>query len=207
MFSKKFKFRDVSVKELVKDSIVIIRKREGWTNLIPSYQPISGHMQSKGMVIEGYKHSARPYIKIDSSPEKWVADALELLCSADKTGKSFWVRNEPKTGYAVEVKPASFYPDFLAYIKGEWAIIDVKGRHLAEAKQIEERKQALKLLQNEGKIKTFFLVDDVMERKGFASQKIASLDDLSGYDELRNAKLSKREFVNGQAPDLFDKKS
>jgi hypothetical protein len=44
-----------------------------------------------------------------------------------------------------------------------------------------------------------------MERKGFASQKITSLDDLAGYDELRNAKLSKKEFVNGHTPDLLNK--
>jgi type III restriction enzyme len=205
MFNKKFAFREISVKEFVQDSTIIIRNWPGWTNLKPAYEPLSGHMQSKGVVIEGYKYSARPYVKIDSLPEKWVADALEQLCLADKTGKSFWVRNEPKTGYAVEVKPAPFYPDFIAFIKGEWAIIDVKGRHLAEAKQIEERKKALKLIQEEKKIKTFFLVDDVIERKGFVFQKISSLDDLGGYDELRNAKLSKKEYVNGQAADLFDK--
>lgn len=203
MFSKNFTFREVSIKELVRDSTIVIRKRPGWTNLKPSYEPMSGHMQSKGLVIEGYKCSARHYIKIDSPPEKWVADMLEKLCLSDKSGKSFWVRNEPKTGYAVEVKPASFYPDFLVFIKEEWAIIDVKGRHLAEAKQIEERKKALKLIQEEKKIKTFFLVDDAMEKKGFANQKITSLDDLSGYDELRNAKLLKKEFVNGH--DLFGK--
>lgn len=205
MFNKKFTFRSVLIKELAKDSTIVIRKREGWTNLKPSYEPITGHLQQKGVVIEGYKYSAKPYIKIDSPPEKWVADVLEQLCSSDKSGKSFWIRNEPKTGYVVDVKPAPFYPDFLIYIKKEWAIIDIKGKHLAEAKQIEERKKALKLLQEEGKIKTYFLVDEVMERKGFVSQKIMSLDDLAGYDELRNAKLSKNEFINGQKPDLFDK--
>jgi len=193
MFSKKFSFREASIKEFMQDSVAIIRTRENWTNLVPSYQPLSGHMQSKGVVVEGYSYSAKPYIKIDSPPEKWVADALEKLCSKDKKGKSFWLRNEPKTGYPVEVKPASFYPDFLVYLKGEWAIIDVKGRHLAEAKQIEERKKALRLIQEQKKIKTFFLVDDVMERKGFSSQKITSLDDLAGFDELRNARLSKKE--------------
>lgn len=207
MFNKQFAFREVSIKDIVQNSTIIIRKRTGWTNLKPAYEPLSGHMQSKGVVMEGYERSARPYIKIDSPPEKWVADVLEKLCLADKSGKSFWVRNEPKTGYAVEVKPAPFYPDFIAFIKGEWSIIDVKGRHLAEAKQIEERKKALKLIQKERNIKTFFLVDDVMERKGFVSvsQKISTIDDLAGFDELRNARLSKKEYINGQIPDLFNK--
>jgi len=205
MFSKKYTFREASIKEFMQDSVAIIRTRENWTNLVPSYQPLSGHMQSKGVVIEGYRYSAKPYIKIDSPPEKWVADALEKLCSKDKKNKSFWVRNEPKTGYPVEVKPAPFYPDFLIYLKGTWAIIDVKRRHLAEAKQIEERKKALKLIQDEKKIKTFFLVDDAMEKKGFSSQKITSLDDLTGFNELRNARLSKKEYINGQIPDLFEK--
>jgi len=205
MFNKKFTFRETSIKDVVQNSTIVIRKRPGWTNLKPAYEPLSGHMLSKGVVIEGYERSARPYIKIDSPPEKWVGDVLEKLCLADKSGKSFWVRNEPKIGYAVEVKPAPFYPDFIAFVKGEWSIIDVKGRHLAEAKQIEERKKALKLIQKERSIKTFFLVDDVMERKGFVSQEISKIDDLAGFDELRNAKLSKREFLNGQVPDLFDK--
>lgn len=205
MFSKKFTFREVSIREIVRNSTIVIRKHTGWTNLKPAYEPLSGHMQSKGIAIEGYKYSARHYVKIDSPPEKWVADVLEKLCSTDKSGKSFWVRNEPKTGYSVEVKPASFYPDFIIFIKGVWAIVDVKGRHLAEAKQIEGRKKALKLIEQEKKIKTFFLVDEVMERKGFVEQKITSLDDLAGYDELRNARLLKKEFINGKIPDLFNR--
>jgi hypothetical protein len=124
----------------------------------------------------------------------------------DKTGKSFWIRNEPKTEYPIETRPAPFYPDFLAYIKGKWAVIDVKGKHLAEAKQIDERKKVLKLLEKEGKISTYFLVDKVMEKKGFETQKIKSLDDLSSFDELRHAELGDEEFINGASLDLFKQK-
>ncbi|MFA5145353.1 MAG: DEAD/DEAH box helicase family protein [Candidatus Omnitrophota bacterium] len=207
MFKKELKIRQTNVKELFKDSAVTIRKREGWTNLIPSYQPMSSHLQQKGVVVEGYKYSIRPYVKFDSPPEKWVADKLEYLCTLDKTGKSFWIRNEPKTEYPIEARPAPFYPDFLAYIKGKWAVIDVKGKHLAETKQIDERKKVLKLLEKEGKIITYFLVDKVMEKKGFEDQKIQSLDDFSGFDELRHAELGDEEFINGALSDLFKKRS
>jgi hypothetical protein len=207
MFKSKFNFRKINVKDIFTDSKVVIRKREGHTlNLISSHQAMSSHLQQKGIIVEGYQHSVRPFVKFDSSPEKWVADALEHLCSLDKKKKSFWVRNEPRTEYPVEVKPAPFYPDFLAFINGKWIVVDVKGKHLAEAKQIDDRKKALKLLEKEGGIQTFFLVDKVMEKRGFKAVEIASMSDFEGFDELRHEELALEEFTNGQAPTLFDKK-
>lgn len=208
MFKSQFTFRKINVKGLFVDGKVTVRKREGKTlNLIPSYQEMTKHEHRKGIIVEGYKHSIRTYVKFDSSPEKWVADVLEHLCSLDKKKKSFWVRNEPQIEYSVEVKPAPFYPDFLAFINGKWVIIDVKGRHLSEDKQkIPARKKALKLLEKEGGIKTFFLVDKVMEKRGFKAVEIQSVDDFIGFDELRNEELGLEEFVNGHVPTLFDKK-
>ena len=162
------------------------------------------HMQQKGIIVEGYKYCLRPYVKFDSRPEKWVADALEHICSLDKKKDSFWIRNNPNVEYAVEVIPAPFYPDFLAYLKGKWNIIDVKGKHLAEANQIENRKKALKLIEKEGGIQTFFLVDKHMEKRGFNGLKMHEISDFNGFDELRNEDLGLEEFVNGQTPDLFD---
>jgi len=206
MFKSHFTFRKTNVKKLFADGKVTIRRREGKTiNLIPSYQEMSSHMQQKGIIVEGYKYSIRPYVKFDSPPEKWVADTLEHLCSLDKKKKSFWIRNEPNSEYPVEVKPSPFYPDFLAFIEGKWIIIDVKGKHLAEAKQIDYRKKALKLLEKEGGIQTYFLVDKVMEKKGFKAIDINTINDLEGFDELRNEKLGMEEFVNGNPPTLFEK--
>src|SRR3989338_6435668 len=207
MFKSEFNFKNKNVKNIFVDSKVVVRKREGHTlNLIPSHQEMSSHLQQKGIIVEGYKHSVRPFVKFDSPPEKWVADALEHLCSLDKKKKSFWVRNEPRTEYPVEVKPAPFYPDFLAFINSKWIVVDVKGKHLAEAKQIDNRKKALKLLEKEGGIQTFFLVDKVMEKRGFNAVEIASVGDFEGYDELRHEELGLEEFTNGAIPTLFDKK-
>jgi len=207
MFKSEFNLKKKNVKNIFIDSKVVVRKREGHTlNLIPSHQEMSSHLQQKGIIVEGYQHSVRPFVKFDSPPEKWVADALEHLCSLDKKKKSFWVRNEPRTEYPVEVKPAPFYPDFLAFINGKWIVVDVKGKHLAEAKQIDERKKALKLLEKEGGVQTFFLVDKVMEKRGFKAVEITSVDDFSGFDELRHEELGIEEFTNGQKPTLFDKK-
>ena len=207
MFKSEFNLKKKNVKNIFIDSKVVVRKREGHTlNLIPSHQEMSSHLQQKGIIVEGYKHSVRPFVKFDSPPEKWVADALEHLCSLDKKKKSFWVRNEPRTEYPVEVKPAPFYPDFLAFINSKWIVVDVKGKHLAEAKQIDDRKKALKLLEKEGGVQTFFLVDKVMEKRGFKAVEIASVDDFSGFDELRHEELGIEEFTNGQKPTLFDKK-
>lgn len=206
MFKSQFTFRKKNVKDIFVDNQVIVRKRNGQAiNLIPSYQPMTPHQQQKGVIVDGYKHAIRPYVKFDSPPEKLVADALEHLCEIDKNKKSFWVRNEPRTEYPVEVKPAPFYPDFLAFIKGKWIIVDVKGKHLAEAKQIDDRKKALKLLEKEGGITTFFLVDKVMEKKGFSAATILSIKDFEGFDELRHKELGLEEFTNGLAPRLFDK--
>jgi len=203
MFKSQFIFRKKNVKNIFVDGKITIRKRDGMTlNLIAAHQPMSSHLQQKGIVVEGYKHSARPYVKFDSPPEKWVADALENLCSLDKKKKSFWVRNDPFE-YPVEVKPASFYPDFLAFIEGKWIIVDVKGKHLAEAKQIDDRKKALKLLEKEGGVQTFFLVDKAMEKRGFKAVEIASISDLEGFDELRHEELGIEEFTSGQIPTLF----
>lgn len=199
MFKSKFDLRKKNVVDIFRDSKVIIRKRDGHTlNLISSHQAMSPHLQQKGIVVEGYKHSIRPYVKFDSPPEKWVADALEHLCSLDKKQKSLWVRNEPKTEYPVEVKPAPFYPDFLAFINDEWIVIDVKGKHLAEAKQIDDRKKALMLLEKEGGVKTYFLVDKVMEKRGFKAVEIAAVSDFEGFDELRHEELAFEEFTDGQ---------
>src|SRR3989344_4708683 len=207
MFKSEFNLKKKNVKNIFIDSKVVVRKREGHTlNLIPSHQEMSSHLQQKGIIVEGYKHSVRPFVKFDSPPEKWVADALEHLCSLDKKKKSFRVRNEPRTEYPVEVKPAPFYPDFLAFINSKWIVVDVKGKHLAEAKQIDDRKKALKLLEKEGGGQTFFLVDKVMEKRGFKAVEIASVDDFSGFDELRHEELGIEEFTNGQKPTLFDKK-
>ena len=207
MFKSEFNLKKKNVKNIFIDSKVVVRKREGHTlNLIPSHQEMSSHLQQKGIIVEGYQHSVRPFVKFDSPPEKWVADALEHLCSLDKKKKSFWVRNEPRTEYPVEVKPAPFYPDFLAFINSKWIVVDVKGKHLAEAKQIDDRKKALKLLEKEGGVQTFFLVDKVMEKRGFKAVEIASVDDFSGFDELRHEELGIEEFTNGQKPTLFDKK-
>jgi len=207
MFKSEFNFKKKNVKNIFLDSKVVVRKREGHTlNLISSHQEMSSHLQQKGIIVEGYKHSIRPFVKFDSPPEKWVADALEHLCSLDKKRKSFWVRNEPRTEYPVEVKPAPFYPDFLAFINSKWIVVDVKGKHLAEAKQIDDRKKALKLLEKEDGVQTFFLVDKVMEKRGFKAVEIASVDDFSGFDELRHEELGIEEFTNGQTPTLFDKK-
>ena len=207
MFKSRFTFRNENIKNLLKDNIVVVKKRDGKNiNLIPSYQDMSSHQQQKGIIVEGYKHSVRPYVKFDSPPEKWVADALENLCSLDKKQTSFWIRNEPRTEYPVEVKPAPFYPDFLAYINKKWIIVDVKGKHLAEAKQIDDRKKALKLLEREGGMKTFFLVDNVMENKGFKAVDITSIDDFEGYDELRHQELALEEFENGITKSLLNSK-
>lgn len=206
MFKSQFTFRKTNVKNLFVDGKVTVRKREGrLLNLIHADQEMTSHMQQKGIIVQDYKFSVRPYVKFDSPPEKWVADALEHLCSLDKKKKSFWVRNEPKIEYPVEVRTASFYPDFLAFINGKWIIVDVKGRHLADAKQIDDRKKALKLLEQEGGMQTFFLVDKVMEKRGFKALEIQSIDDFVGFDELRNEKLGLEEFVNGHVPTLFDK--
>jgi type III restriction enzyme len=206
MFKSRFTFKKKNVKNIFMDSKVTIRKRQNWTNLYPSYQDLPFTYQGKGVVIEGYKYSIRPYVKLDSQPEKWVADALEHLCSLDKKKKGFWIRNEPRIEYPVEVKPAPFYPDFLAFIDGKWIIVDVKGKHLAEARQIDNRKKALKLLEKEGGIQTFFLVDKVMEKRGFKVLEIASTSDLEGFDELRHEELGLEEFTDGTIPTLFDKK-
>jgi|GEM_PF-1669137 len=204
MFKRQFMFRKKNVKDIFVDGKVTVRKRDGLTiNLISSHQPMTSHQQQKGIIVEGYKYSARPYVKFDSPPEKWVADALEHLCSLDKKKKSFWVRNDPFE-YPVEVKPAPFYPDFLAFIDGKWIIVDVKGKHLAEAKQIDDRKKALKLLEKEGGIQTFFLVDKAMEKRGFKAVEITSVSDFEGFDELRHEELALEEFTNGQIPTLFD---
>jgi hypothetical protein len=206
MFKSRFTFRNKNVKSIFVDRTITVRKLNGLTiNLIPSHQPMSSHLQQKGIIVEGYNHSIRPYVKFDSPPEKWVADALEHLCSLDKKKKSFWVRNEPITEYPVEVKPAPFYPDFLAFIGGKWTIVDVKGKHLAEGKQIDDRKKALKLLEEKGGIQTFFLVDKVMEKRGFKAVEIASIDDFDGFDELRHEELSLEEFIDGYEKTLFDK--
>lgn len=206
MFKSQFTFRKTNVKNLFVDRKVTVRKREGkLLNLIHADQEMTSHMQQKGIIVQDYKFSIRPYVKFDSPPEKWVADALEHLCSLDKKKKSFWVRNEPKTEYPVEVRPAPFYPDFLAFINGKWIIVDVKGRHLADAKQIDNRKKALKLLEKEGGMQTFFLVDKVMEKRGFKALEIQSVDDFVGFDELRNEELGFEEFTNGHVPTLFNK--
>ena len=198
MFKGQFTFRRQIIKNLFNDRKVILRKRDGKIlNLITAYQDMVP--QGKGIFVEGYKYSIRPFVNFDSTPEKWVADALEHLCTLDKTNKSFWVRNEPQTEYPLEIKPASVYPDFLAFIKKKWIIIDVKGRHLAETKNIDDRKNALILLEKECNMKTFFLVDKVMERRGFKAVEIASIDDLDGYDELKHKELAIEEFVNGQS--------
>ncbi len=205
MFKSEFTFRKKNVKDIFVDTTVTVRECEGHTlNLISSHQAMSSHLQQKGIIVEGYQYSIRPYVKFDSPPEKLVADALEHLCSLDKKKKRFWVRNEPKTEYPVEVKPAPFYPDFLAFINGKWIVVDVKGKHLAEAKQIDDRKKALKLLDKEGGVQTFFLVDKVMEKKGFDPVKIASVDDFAGFDELRHEELGLEEFTNGHIPTLFE---
>lgn len=206
MFKSQFTFRKKNAKDIFIDGIVTVRKRGGLTlNLIPSHQAMSSHLQQKGIIVEGYKYSARPFVKFDSPPEKWVADALEHLCSLDKKKQSFWVRNDPFE-YPVEVKPAPFYPDFLAFITRKWIIVDVKGKHLAEAKQIDDRKKALKLLEKEGGVQTFFLVDKVMEKKGFNAVEIKSVSDFEGYDELRHEELGLEEFTDGTTPTPFDKK-
>lgn len=206
MFKSQFTFKKKNVKNIFVDGKVVVRKREGLTiNLISSHQPMASHLQQKGIIVEGYKYSARPYVKFDSPPEKWVADALEHLCLLDKKKKSFWLRNDPFE-YPVEVKPAPFYPDFLAFIEDKWIIVDVKGKHLAEAKKIDDRKKALKLLEKEGGVKTFFLVDKAMEKRGFKAVEIASISDLEGFDELRHEELAKEEFANGHEATLFESK-
>lgn len=205
MFKRQFTFRKRNVKDIFVDGVVTVRKRNGKTiNLIPSYQEMSSHQQQKGIIVEGYQYAIKPFVKFDSPPEKWVADALEHLCSLDGKKKSFWVRNEPKTEYAVEVRPAPFYPDFLAFIDGKWVVVDVKGKHLAEAKQMDDRKKALKLLEKEGGVQTFFLIDKVMEKRGFKSLEITSIDDFEGFDELRHEELGVEEYTNGQDPTLFE---
>jgi type III restriction enzyme len=205
MFRSQFTFRKKNVKDIFVDGSVTVRRRDGLTlNLIPSHQAMSSHLQQKGTIVEGYKYSVRPYVKFDSPPEKWVADALEHLCSLNKKNKSFWVRNDPFE-YPVEVKPAPFYPDFLAFIGGKWIVVDVKGKHLAEARQIDDRKKALKLLEKEGGVQTFFLVDKAMEKRGFKAVEIASVSDFEGFDELRHEELALEEFTNGHIQTLFDK--
>ncbi len=206
MFKSQFNFKVKNVKSLFLNREVTVRKIDGKSiNLIPSYQEMTSHQQQKGIIVEGYKFSIRPYVKFDSPPEKWVADALERLCSLDKKKKSFWIRNEPNIEYLVEVRPAPFYPDFLGYFNGKWVVVDVKGKHLAEAKQIDDRKKALKLLEKEGGVQTFFLVDKVMERKGFTAVEIATINDFEGFDELRHEELGLEEFSNGYEKTLFDK--
>jgi hypothetical protein len=59
-------------------------------------------------------------------------------------------------------------------------------------------------LEKEGGVQTIFLVDKVMEKKGFNPVKIQSVDDFIGFDELRNEELGLEEFVNGHKPTLFD---
>lgn len=197
MFKGKFTFRQQNIKNLFNDRKIMLRKRDGKIlNLITSYQEMVP--QGKGIFVEGYKYSIRPFVKFDSTPEKWVADTLEHLCSLDKTNKSFWIRNEPQTEYPLEIKPASVYPDFLAFIEKKWIIIDVKGRHLAETKNIDDRKKALILLEKKCNMKTFFLVDKAMERRGFKAVEISSVDDLNGFDELRHEELGLEEFTNDQ---------
>jgi len=206
MFKNHFTFRKKNVINIFVDGKVTVRKRDGKTiNLIPAYQEITSHQQQKGIIVEGYRYAIKPYVKFDSPPEKLVADALEQLCALDKKKRSFWVRNEPRTEYPVDVKPAPFYPDFLAFIDGKWIIVDVKGKHLAEAKQIDNRKKALKLLEKEGGITTFFLVDEVMRKKGFNPNTISSVTDFEGFDELRHEELGLEEFTNGHVPTLFGK--
>lgn len=196
MFSSQFIVRKKSINDVFIDGKVTVRKREGKPiNLIPSYQEMSSHQQQKGIIVEGYQYAIKPFAKFDSPPEKLVADALEHLCALDKKKKSFWIRNEPKVEYPVEVKPTSFYPDFLAYISGTWIIVDVKGKHLAEAKQIDNRKKALRLLEKEGGINTYFLVDEVMRNKGFTPDSISSVDDFGGFDELRHEELAVEVFL------------
>src|SRR3989344_1777090 len=204
MFKSEFNFKKKNVKNIFMDSKVVVRKRQNWTNLYPSYQDLPFTYQGKGIVVEGYEYSIRPYVRFDSQPEKWVADALEHLCSLDKKKGNFWIRNEPKSEYPVEVKPAPFYPDFLAFINSKWIVVDVKGKHLAEAKQIDDRKKALKLLEKEGGVQTFFLVDKVMEKRGFKAVEIASVSDFEGFDELRYEELGLEEFTNGVIPTSFD---
>jgi len=200
MFKSQFAFRKKNVKDIFIDGKVTVRRRDGKAiNLIPSYQEMTPHQQQKGIIVEGYQHAIKPYVKFDSPPEKLVADALEHLCAIDKKKKSFWVRNDPRTEYPVEVKSAPFYPDFLAFINGKWIIVDVKGKHLAEAKQIDDRKNALKLLEKEGGIMTFFLIDKVMEKKGFNPSAIMSVEDFKGFDELRNEELYFEKFVDRDA--------
>lgn len=204
MFKSRFTFKKKNIKDIFVDGKVTVKKRDGLTlNLIALHQAMTPHQQQKGIIVEGYKYSIRPYVKFDSPPEKWVADALEHICSLDKRQNSFWVRNDPFE-YAVEVKQAPFYPDFLAFIDSKWTIIDVKGKHLAEAKQIDDRKKALKLLAKEGGIQTFFLVDKIMDKRGFKSVEITSVRDFEGYDELRHEELGREEFVNGAKKTLFD---
>lgn len=207
MFKKEITFRKKNIKEIYIDRKVTVRSRGGQAiNLIPSYQDMTPHMQRKGTIVEGYKFSIRPYVIFDSRPEKWVADALEHLCTKDKKGKSFWIRNQSNVEYPIELRPAPIYPDFLAFINGDWIILDVKGRHLAEGPSIDTRKKALKIIEKEKGIKTFFLVDKVMEKRGFKAVEIASVSDFEGYDELRNEELTTEEFTNGQIPTLFDEK-
>ena len=71
MFKRQFMLRKKNVKDIFADGKVTVRKRDGLTlNLIPSHQPMSSHMQQKGIIVEGYKFSARPFVKFDSPPEK-----------------------------------------------------------------------------------------------------------------------------------------
>lgn len=206
MFKSEYTFRVINSKDLFIDGAVTLRKENGKAiNLIPSYQEMSSHLQRKGIIVEGYKYSIRPYVRFDSPPEKWVADALENICKADKSGKSFWVRNEANKEYRVDVKPAPFYPDFLAYLKSKWVIVDVKGRDWTEFKYIDARKNALKLIEKEKSVKTFFLIDKVMEKKGFKEQSFDSINDFEGFDALRHEELAMEEFTNGDEPSLFDK--
>lgn len=206
MFKSKFTIRKKNIKDIFLDGKVTIRKRDGKAiNLIPSYQEMVPHQQQKGIIVEGYQHAIKPYVKFDSPPEKLVADALERLCVIDKKKKSFWIRNEPRIEYPVEVRQAPFYPDFLAFIQGQWFIVDVKGKHLAESKQIDDRKKALKLLEKEGGITTFFLVDKEMERKGFSPTEISSVNDFESFDELRHEELGLEEFTGDDELPLFDK--
>jgi len=88
----------------------------------------------------------------------------------------------------------------LNQLRFKWIIVDVKGKHLAETKQIDDRKKALKLLEKESGVQTFFLVDKVMESRGFNGVEITNISDLEGFDELRHQELEFEELNNGQNP-------
>ena len=46
------------------DGKVTVRRRDGKTiNLIPSYQGMTSGQQQKGIIVEGYKYSIKPFVK------------------------------------------------------------------------------------------------------------------------------------------------